>query len=86
MRPEPQNAEAQEMAEASAKQSGKAQESSTTENVEEEDEAPVSVLDSMASGPSLQKSVEDVDGFMDAIKTGYQSDPMFSKVIQAPSQ
>ncbi len=52
--------------------------------LEDSDPAPT-VWDTLANGPPLQKTMEDVHGFLEAIKKGYQMDTFFSHVLQNPS-
>ena len=39
----------------------------------------------MASGPSLQKKVENLDGFMEAVRKQYAKDPIFRKILENPA-
>ena len=45
----------------------------------------MTVGQSMASGPSLQKKVENLDGFMEAVRKQYAKDPIFRKILENPA-
>ncbi len=72
------------MAAAAFKAAAQAQLVPAVQAVEDSDPAPT-VWDTMANGPSLRKTMEDVHGFLEAIKKGYQADAFFSRVLQNPS-
>ena len=91
---EPRNVEAEEMAQAVAQETAVAQEPAPQVPAEDESatNAPqtasnedMTVGQSMASGPSLQKKVENLDGFMEAVRKQYAKDPIFRKILENPA-
>jgi hypothetical protein len=39
------------------------------------------LIESLSAGPELRKHVEKAKDFLDKVQTGYQKDPLFSKII-----
>ena len=75
MRPEPRVAEAEEMAEAAAKE-----QTTRTPSTEPQQPrpGPRTVADTQGNGPPLKPLLEQERGFLQAVRGGYQRDPLFS--------
>jgi hypothetical protein len=45
------------------------------------DDDDPTLIESLSTGPELRKHVEKAENFLDKVWTGYQKDPLFSKII-----
>ena len=86
---EPRTVEAEEMAQAAAREP--APSSPLVERAPPAEASPspegenLTVGQSMATGPPLQARVEKIDGFMKSVQTQYAKDPTFRKVLENPA-
>ena len=86
MRIEERTREAEEMARASENIRPLTNETDDDGGDEEGDtSSSPTIWDALASGPPLQDFVDNLDGFMQAIREGYQLESTFSKILNEPS-